>query len=194
MTAAKAAVRAAALARRAALGAGERARLGALAQARLLHLPEFAAAGTVAFYWAMGDEAPTQDAIAAALAAGKRVALPRVGRTAGAGRQMTFHRFGGDPRELIPGPMGLLQPPVSAPVVAPAELDLVVVPGVAFDRTGGRVGYGGGYYDRYLPAVPPGVPRVGFCFAVQVLDGPVPRGPGDVPVDMLVTDSQVLRF
>lgn len=194
MREAKAALRAAALARRAALDPQERAAAAIAAGQRLVALPEFQRSRTIAFYWAVRDELPTQGAIAAALAAGQRVALPRVARTAAGERAMVFHAYGGDPAELRAGPLGLMQPRRTAPVVAPGEVDLAVVPGVAFDRTGGRVGYGGGYYDRYLPRLAPGVPKVGFCYAVQLVGAPVPRGPADVAVDALITENEVLRF
>lgn len=190
---AKAALRAAMLQRRGNLGPGEWSRLSDLAQRHLMACPEFGRARTVAMYWAVRGETGTQEAIQAAVAAGKRVALPRIVRTAD-GRNMVFHLYAGRPSDLAPGPMGLREPAAAAPVVDPGEMDLVVVPGLAFDRTGGRLGYGGGFYDRFLPGVRPGVPRLGYCFAFQVLDQPVPRAPNDVTVDGLITDAGFWRF
>ncbi len=189
----KAALRAAMQQRRAAEDAAMRAQRSARAQQHLVELPEFGRAGTIAFYWAMAEEVDTQHAIATALGQGRRVALPRVTRRAGI-RQMMFHQYTGSPAELVPGPFGLTEPAATAPVVEPEEMDLVVVPGLAFDGQGGRLGYGGGYYDRFLPLVRPEVPRFGFCFAFQVQTASVPRGSHDILVHGTVTDAEVRRF
>lgn len=200
----KAAIRQQVLARRAALDAGAAARLSALAQGHLLAAPEWAAARTVLLYWPVRGEVDTAALVAAALAAGKRVALPRVvrwrvpaapppGVWGAAGRGLALHLYGGDPVELAPGAFGILEPQPGSPPVAPGELDLVVVPGVAFDPWGGRLGYGGGYYDRFLPHVPPGVPRIGLAFSFQLWPEPLPLAPDDVRVDAVATDQGLVR-
>ncbi len=73
----------------------------------------------------------------------------------------------------------------------PSEVDVVITPGMAFDRSGHRVGYGGGNYDRYLAGLNPKATRVGIAFDVQVL-AEVPRGPDDQPVDFVVTDQETI--
>lgn len=199
----KAALRRALRERRGALAADERRRRDAAIQAHLLAMPEFARARTVLLYVAVRGEAETRDVIARALGDGKRVVLPRVVRWQGAvppgpapvygsgGRGLALHLYSG-PADLVPGPMGLLEPRPDAPWVTPGEVDLAVVPGVAFDRTGARLGQGGGFYDRFLPCLPPGVPRVGYAYAFQVVDA-VPAGPGDQRVDAVVTDEGIIR-
>ena len=68
----------------------------------------------------------------------------------------------------------------------------MVAPGLAFDRAGRRLGYGGGYFDAFLPRLRPGCPVVGVCFAEQLVDE-VPAGPHDRAVDVVVTDRDVIR-
>lgn len=117
--------------------------------------------------------------IAQALADGKRVAAPitlttrRMIRLA----ELTSHRRG-----LVTGPYGIRQPdPRRARRVHPEDLDLAVVPGVAFDAHGYRLGRGGGYYDRFLAALPPTVPRIGLAFRCQRVPR-LPRASHDQPV------------
>ncbi|HXF36758.1 MAG TPA: 5-formyltetrahydrofolate cyclo-ligase, partial [Actinomycetota bacterium] len=82
--------------------------------------------------------------------------------------------------------------PAGGEVLSPQELDAVVVPGLAFDRRGYRVGYGGGFFDRFLPRTRPDAFRVGICFHLQLVEE-VPHGAGDEPVDAVVTEREVIR-
>jgi len=91
--------------------------------------------------------------------------------------------------ELKTGKFGIPEP--VNPVFAPEELDLIIVPGVAFDRAGHRIGRGGGFYDRLLPQYR--AVRVGICFDFQCLEK-IPAEPHDCNVDLLVTESQILEF
>lgn len=172
---------------------------------RLLALPQFTAAGTLLVYWSVDRELDTHGITAAAVAAGKRVALPRVVRWpagseppaaapvyGGGGRGLALHLFSGDPAELVPGPLGLLEPAAGAPAVTVAELDLVVVPGLAFDRGGWRLGYGGGYFDRLLAHVPARVCLVGLTFGFAILPE-LPRAPHDRPVHLVVSEAEVVK-
>lgn len=200
----KRALRRALLERRRALSPGERSRRDAALQGRLVALPEFLSARTILIYLAVRGEAETRGAIDRALALGKRVALPRVARWDGdaappgpapaygaAGRGLSLHLYTGED-DLVPGPVGLLEPRPDAPWVLPGEIELAVVPGVAFDRAGYRLGQGGGYYDRFLPHLPAHVPRIGYAYAFQVVDA-VPHGPGDERVHQVVTDEGIVR-
>ena len=92
---------------------------------------------------------------------------------------------------LIPsGKFGILEP-IEIMKIAYKNIDLVFVPGIAFDKEGHRVGYGFGYYDKFLKKVPKAV-KIGLCFDFQVV-GKVPREEHDVPVDFIVTDKEVLE-
>jgi 5-formyltetrahydrofolate cyclo-ligase len=94
----------------------------------------------------------------------------------------------GDPTE--PTSFGAREP-VGATTIAPGRLDVVAVPGVAFDRRGRRVGYGRGYYDRLLPTT--SASSVALAFGLQVLPGGLPAGGADVEVDLIVTESGTIR-
>ena len=153
---------------------------------RLAALPAWAAARTVALYPSTGSEVDTWELARLALAAGKRVAWPRISTS---GRALEFACCA--PAELVPGPARVLEAPPSAPGLPIDVLDLVVVPGLAFDPTGRRLGRGRGHYDATLVLLRPGAARVGLAFEAQLVDR-VPTEPHDVPLDAVVTETRVL--
>ncbi|MBI4227173.1 MAG: 5-formyltetrahydrofolate cyclo-ligase [Candidatus Omnitrophica bacterium] len=147
--------------------------------ARLRRLPAYRAARWVAFYLATDGEVETRAMIRQALADGKRVAAPI---PVVAARTIRLAELTGARRGLTRGPFGIEQPhPGRARRVRPDALDLIVVPGVAFDRLGYRLGRGAGYYDRFLATLPPGIPRVGLAFRCQRV-ARLPRQRHDQPV------------
>lgn len=179
---------------RAALSESERQRRSEAASARLLALPELAAlagAGpkTLAGYVAAKGEIDPAPALEAAAVAGATVALPRVAPEA---PRLRFHRADAGP--LRPGSFGISEPAAAAPEIAPDELDVVIVPGLAFDGEGRRLGFGGGYYDGMFGASGAGKrpALIGLCYDFQIVTR-CPAGDGDVPVDLVVTDARVLR-
>jgi 5-formyltetrahydrofolate cyclo-ligase len=94
---------------------------------------------------------------------------------------------------LRPGAWKILEPhPERCPVVAVEEIDLIFVPGLAFTRTGGRLGRGGGFYDRFLAGMRPGAMKVGVCFHAQ-LAGELPMEAHDHEVGVVVTEREVIR-
>lgn len=134
-------------------------------------------------YLATAGEADTRVTIDALLATGHAVAVPAiVDRT-----QMVATRFPGW-SALVPGRLGILSPPTAEPHAGP--LDCVLVPGLAFSLAGGRLGYGAGYYDRWL-AAHPAATRIGLCFEYQ-LDPEVPIEPHDEALDYLVTERRIV--
>jgi 5-formyltetrahydrofolate cyclo-ligase len=153
---------------------------------RLLGLPEVERARTILAFWSFGSELPTMPLIEAFDARGVIVALPVIVegelevRTYRPGEPTTVTAFGA-------------HEPAGGRRVDPQEIDVVIVPAVAFDRAGGRVGYGGGFYDRFLPRTRPDAARIGIGSSVQLVDGDLPAGSFDLRVDLIVTPEEVLR-
>lgn len=172
------------LAQRDALSQAERAsrsqRIAAAADALLERYAE-ASRGVVAMYAAKGSEVDTTAIDEAARARGLIVAYPRV---VGDALTLAFHaaRIG----ELVPGHFGLREPPPQAPPIDLAQVAVFFVPGLAFDRAGGRLGWGYGHYDATLAAVP-GARRVGLAFDFQLVDA-VPREPHDTLLHAILTE------
>ena len=151
---------------------------------RFLDLPEVQRARTVMLFSSFGSEIPTRSLIERLQRKGVVVALPRI-----------------EGAELVPVPYAPGDPttttsfgaeePVGGMPLDPSSIDVVGVPGVAFDRRGARIGYGGGYYDRFLRGLP--AFTVGLVFGLQVLDEDLPAGRFDLPVDAIVTEEETIR-
>jgi 5-formyltetrahydrofolate cyclo-ligase len=133
-----------------------------------------------------GSELDTHALIARALADGKRVAVPYCDARTHRMRPLGITRF---PADLAPGTMGILEPdPALCAPALPEALDLVIVPGIAFTRRGVRLGYGGGYYDRFLAALPARVPTLALAPDSQIADV-LPTEPHDRRFDWLLTEG-----
>jgi 5-formyltetrahydrofolate cyclo-ligase len=185
---AKIALRRQVLARRDALPADARAAGAAAIAARIAALPSFIAARVVLLTLAFRSEWDTSPLVLAALAAGRTVAVPRVDPQK---RMLSLHSITDIGCDTDPGHQGIPEPRPYCPEVAPAAIDWVLVPGVAFDAAGRRLGYGGGYYDRLLPLLRPDAARVAGAFELQITDQ-VPAAPHDLFVDTIVTELRTL--
>jgi 5-formyltetrahydrofolate cyclo-ligase len=163
-----------------------------LVMENLFRLAEFQAAATVMFYASFKSEVQTMAAIASCLKNGKRVALPLTLAKEKALRPYLIN----DPlRDLRPGYCNIPEPdPETAIVLNPQEIEVVIVPGSVFDRHGGRLGYGGGFYDRFLSNRAPQAFRLALAFELQVVDQRLPLAPHDQPLDCLVTENKTRRF
>ena len=154
----------------------------------LVALPEFAAATTVMIYLDARSEVRTRPALPRLLADQRRIVVPWCD---GDHLRLFLLR---DLAEFDVGRFGILEPRVELRGladrnVAPRDLDLLAIPGVVFDRRGGRIGHGRGYFDRLLAEVRPEATLVGLAFDCQVFDE-VPMEPHDVPMDLVVTESK----
>jgi 5-formyltetrahydrofolate cyclo-ligase len=154
---------------------------------RLEELPVWRDAVVVHTYvGAIEGEVATRGLVRRALAAGKRVVCPRVrwrprGLDSYAIRSL---------EDLVESRRGLWEPdPARADPVTVDELDVVVVPGLAFDRSGWRIGFGAGLYDRFLSLVE--APRVALAFSLQLQDS-LPVETHDEPVDWIVTEGETI--
>jgi 5-formyltetrahydrofolate cyclo-ligase len=164
---------------------GDRARWSLDLARSVLALPEVAAASTAMGFASFGTEVDTRPIVAGLVERGIRFALPRV-----EGDGLVPVAFApGDP--LVEAAFGMPEP-AGEEVIDPREIDVAVTPGLAFDRAGHRVGYGGGFYDRFFASARPDLAKIAVCFSVQLVDE-VPHGAFDVPVDVIVTEREVVR-
>jgi 5-formyltetrahydrofolate cyclo-ligase len=165
------------------MAAEERAVASAAIAARLSRLVEdrLAAGAVVALYASKGSEVATQEVDGLARARGLRVVYPRVARDH---KQLELGEVA--VAQLVPARYGLLEPAAGAPLVAVEDVAAFVIPGIAFDRAGGRIGWGRGHYDATL-ARAPGALRVALAFECQIVDA-VPREPHDIAVHFIITE------
>jgi 5-formyltetrahydrofolate cyclo-ligase len=135
---------------------------------KIMSLDEFKAADAIMSYIAFGSEVDPEPAMRVAAGEGKRV--------------------------MIPDFFGILElTGLYAGRAEPRELDLVLIPGIAFDIHGYRLGYGGGWYDRFSTKLHEGVKMVGLCFEEQVMPE-IPNEPHDLLLDIILTDGRVIRL
>jgi 5-formyltetrahydrofolate cyclo-ligase len=153
----------------------------------LLSLPDIANARTVLAYAALPSELDPARAVWMLRRRGVRIAYPRIEAPGVLGMHYVDHEV-----ELVPGPFGLAQPSEHASHVAHELIDAIIVPGVAFDEQGNRLGYGGGYYDRLLPMCRTGCTRIGVAFDSQVV-ACIPAEDHDAQMDLVVTPMRVIR-
>ncbi len=155
---------------------------------RVLTHPAYRRASAVVCYASFGSEVRTEALIEDALAAGKVVAVP----FCLPGRRLLPSLVRDFPKDLAPGRYGVPEPkPECLRPASPADFDLIVVPGVAFDWRGYRLGYGAGYYDRFLRETRPGAVFLGLAFELQVVEDVQPE-PHDVPVHFIVTEERTI--
>ena len=152
-------------------------------EANLFNLEQYKKSKTIMFFVSFNSEAYTHDMIRKSLK-DKTVVVPKV----------VHHEIEPsviiDFDNLISGKFGILEP-IDVIKIAYKNIDLVLVPGIAFDKEGHRIGYGFGYYDRFLRKVPKAL-KIGLAFDFQVADK-IPREAHDASVDLIVTDERVIE-
>jgi 5-formyltetrahydrofolate cyclo-ligase len=182
-------IRSSALQRRDALPPSLRQDYGRAILNRILAMDVFRRSQTVMAYSSFGSEIDTLPLLLAVLEGGKTLLLPKVNRAAGG---LEVYEVRNIESDLRAGVWGILEPvPEICACRALSEHELILVPGVAFDRQGGRIGYGRGYYDKFLAscrAVNHFPHTIAAAFEVQVVDA-VPIEPHDVRIDTLVTEA-----
>jgi 5-formyltetrahydrofolate cyclo-ligase len=147
---------------------------------RLISLPQWRTARLIALYSAMETEPDLRAAMETA-GAGKRFCFPRIN-----GDVLDFH-ICTSAADFTPGHWDLLEPGAHCERVPAHEIDLIAIPGLAFTRAGGRLGRGGGFYDRFLLAAHPQAWKAGICFERQILPT-LPREAHDHEVDIVITE------
>ncbi len=172
-----------------ALDPRDRAAQEAELAARFPSLPGYEGAGTVLLYvTAFPEEIDTGPMLRLALSSGKRLVCPRVDRKA---RRLRLHQVDDLRTALIPGTLGIPEPHPDSRVVEPGQVDWVLVPGLAFDDRGYRLGRGAGHYDRLLPTLRPDVPRWALALDSQWIEA-LPVEPHDIPLDGIVSPRKTV--
>ncbi len=185
----KAEVRQSCLCQRASLGAQERKTKSVIIQQKLMELPEFQLAQTVMLFLNFREEVETTAMAEATLACKKKLVLPRCAPH-GIMLPIEVHDL---IQDIEPGTYGIREPKLTLGVVDPSEIDLIIVPGSGFDLQGNRLGYGGGFYDRFFMLLKPLTPRVALGFECQVIPE-VPVGKYDAKMTKLITENGVYDF
>lgn len=157
---------------------------------KLDSLLEYQKASLIMFYLDFRNEVQTSKLIEQALAEGKRIVIPITVREESKLIPSEILDFPGD---LVPGTWGILEPKEDCiRPVDPKEIDVVIVPGVSFDEKGNRMGYGGGFYDRFLLRTKPEAIFIALAFEMQVRDNVFPEK-HDLPVHYVVTEERVIK-
>jgi len=157
---------------------------------RLFISPEFIKAKTIMFYVSTKDEVKTESMIKYALELGKKVVVPISDL-----KKKTLHlsEIKDFDNELEPGAFNILEPKKDfLRPVSPEQVDLVIVPGVAFDENGDRIGYGMGFYDRFLSSLKRCIPVIGLAYDFQIVDE-IPVDDKDVTVNIVVTEEKIIE-
>jgi 5-formyltetrahydrofolate cyclo-ligase len=173
-------------ARRRALPEGERNAKSAAVRNHLAQTAEYRSVHAVMTYVSTDAEVDTRELIRSMLREGKRVVVPYCDTSANLG----VASIGDFDRDLAPGTFGILEPAQERRGnFYKSDLQLVICPGVAFDRAGGRLGRGKGYYDKFLTEIRGRIPIIGLAFDCQIMQEPVPFDYHDVPMSEVITES-----
>lgn len=171
---------------RRALSGEEQKRAADGVYAQIMRMESYRSARTVMAYAAVRGELSLERVTEHIRASGRRLALPRCGENGEMDACLVTER-----RQLRQGAYGIWEPDEGCPIVPPEEIDLMLIPGTAFDRAGGRIGQGGGYYDRYI--IKTRAVRVGICHGFALVNR-IPTEKHDVLMDAVVTPEETLIF
>ena len=158
---------------------------------RLFSLPEFVDAHRVLFYMSFRNEPDTHKMIERSMQIGKSINLPRIAVDRS---DLDVYEIHNIEMDTVPSILGIIEPRRDAKRCENiSKIDLCIVPGIAFDRRGNRIGWGKGFYDRFLPKLSPRTKKFGLAYDFQLVDR-ISSHDKDIPLDGLITESEVLRF
>lgn len=154
---------------------------------RFINTTQFKNAEIIAIYKSFSSEVSTEEIIKYALKSGKKIALPRVNKS-----KLDFYEIKSIDEKLIKSNFGIEEPiENSKTFVDKQKIDLVIVPGLAFDKEKNRLGYGGGFYDRFLAGI--NALKIGICFDEQLLKNEtLPVKETDIKLDIIITDKEMV--
>lgn len=153
---------------------------------RIEELPLYKKAKNIAFYFAKNKEVSLEYLIGKAFLEGKKVFLPKTWLR---DKTLSFHQIFSF-SDLKPGPFGLLEPSSENPKLEPKDFEIIFVPGIAFDLKKGRIGYGGGFYDKILKNIP--AFKIGVAFSFQIFEE-LPLEKHDQRVDLIITENGIIN-
>jgi len=159
---------------------------------RVCSLDQYINADLVLAYMSFGNEVSTGPFIYRCIRDGKTAALPKVEKAAGMGCRLSIYGIKDPVDDVVPGFKGILEPdPSKTRLLDTREPDIAIVPGVAFDVRGNRLGYGAGCYDRLLPLLREDCLKIGVAFEIQLADS-LPADHHDFRLDMIVTEKRTI--
>ena len=156
---------------------------------KIIAIKEYENSKSLGIYYPIGSEVQTFDLIRHSLNHNKMVCLPKVIDST----SIKFYKIIEDSFEKISfqkGKYGILEPSISTETID--KIDMLIIPGIAFDLKGNRIGYGKGYYDRYLSSRK-AKSKIGLAYEIQVLNK-IPNNELDIPVDIIVTEKRIIRI
>lgn len=156
-------------------------------QKKIINLDEFKKAQSVLFYYPFGSEVNTLKIFKVAIKQGKTALFPRIISET---KKISVYKITDLKKEIEDGYNKIQEPKLSCELFSKDEIDLIIVPGVAFGEKGERLGYGMGYYDRFLKQVKGNL--IGVCFERQITDKIIPEK-HDVPVYKIVTEQRIIK-
>ncbi len=155
---------------------------------KLFSTKDFEKAKKILFYYSVKGEVGTDKMIRESMKMGKKILFPV---TDTVNRSLSISEINDMDKDLTPGPYGIPEP--SYPVIVPpGDLDIVIIPGVAFDKKGNRLGYGMGFYDRFLSDIHKKIPVIALAYEFQMVDK-IPHEETDVKVQKIITEKRVIR-
>lgn len=155
----------------------------------LIETNEFKNANTVFVYVSYNNEVDTHEIIKECIKDGKKVCVPKVISKIEGMKAIEIRAFD----ELKPGAYGILEPTSFDKCLYEEDIDLILLPGLAFDNNGGRLGYGGGFYDKFLRKTSKHSKKIGLAYDIQIVNN-VPREDFDEKVNMVITDKKIIRY
>ena len=157
-------------------------------QSHLYSLPEYKNSSVVMFYVSTDKEVSTRAPIEKAISENKQIAIPFILKSKNIMLPCKITDF----KDLNPGPLGILQPSKEKiQTVSLPSIDLIIVPGIAFDKKGNRVGRGKGFYDRFLKLANPKTPKIALAFSCQIAEQ-IPSKEYDIAMDKIITEDGVI--
>ena len=156
---------------------------------KIINLDLYKEAKNIFIYLSFGSEIDTKPIIDRALEEGKEVYIPKVYKVNREMKAIRLNSFD----DLEENSMGILEPKDDSNFIAKENIDLIIVPGAVFDLEGNRIGYGGGYYDRFLSNIKDKRNKVVLAYDLQVVDN-IEAEEHDVKVDYIVTNSRINKI